>query len=75
MEQGNNTGTVVARLQSFHAADPEERLMDAFVRQIEDPLKPRTDNGCFRANPILLLLAAVAVVVGGTFLFFSLARL
>jgi hypothetical protein len=74
MEQGNNTGTVVARLRSFHAADQEERLMDAFVRRIEDPLKPRTDKGSFRANPILLLLAAVAVVAWGTFLFFSLAQ-
>jgi hypothetical protein len=75
MEQGNNTGTVVARLRSFHAADREERFMDAFVRRIEDPLKPRTDEGSFRANPILLLLAAVAVVAGGTFLFFSRAQL
>ena len=75
MEQGNNTGTVVARLQSFHAADREERLMAAFVRQIEDPLKPRTDKGGFRANPILLFLAALAVVAGGTFLFFGLAQL
>jgi hypothetical protein len=75
MEQGNNTGTVVARLRSFHAANREERLMDAFVRRIEDPVKPRTDKGSFRANPILLLLAALAAVAGGTFLFFSLAQL
>ena len=75
MEQGNNTGTVVARLRSLHAADREERFMDAFARRIEDPLKPRTGKGSFRANPILLLLAALAVVAGGTFLFFSLAQL
>jgi hypothetical protein len=75
MEQGNNTGTVVARLRSFHVADREERLIDAFVRRIEDPLKPRTDKGSFRTNTILLLLAALAVVAGGTFLFFSLAQL
>ena len=48
--------------------------MDAFVHRIEDPLRPRTDKGSLRANPILLLLAALAVVAGGTFLFFSLAR-
>ena len=75
MEPGNNTGIVVARLRSFHAADREERLMDAFVRRIEDPVKPRTDKGSFRANPILLLLVALAAVAGGTFLFFSLAQL
>jgi hypothetical protein len=75
MEQGKNTGTVVTRLRSFHGADREERLMDAFVRRIEDPLKPRTDKGSFRANPTLLLLAALAMLAGGTFLFFSLAQL
>ena len=52
-----------------------ERLTDAFVRRIEDPLKPRTDKGSIRTNTILLLLAALAVVAGSTFLFFSLAQL
>jgi len=75
MEPRNNTGTVVVRLRSFHAADREDRLMDAFVCRIEDPVKPRTDKGSFRANPILLLLAALAAVAGGTFLVFSLAQL
>lgn len=65
----------VARLRSFHAKDQEERLVDALRRWIEDPIKPKTDKGTLRINPILVLLAAMAVVTGGTFLFFSLVQL
>ena len=66
---------IVARLRSFHAKHQEERFVDALRRWIEDPLKPMTDKGNLRINPILALLAAMAALTGGTFLFFSLIHL
>ena len=63
-----------ARLRSFHVGDQEERFGDALRRWIEDPVKPKTDKGSLRVNPILLLLTAMAVLAGGTFLFFSLVQ-
>ena len=44
-------------------------------RRIEDPVKPKTDKGNLRINPILVLLTAMAVLAGGTFLVFSLVQL
>lgn len=64
-----------ARLRSFHAKDQEERLVGALRRRIEDPVKPKTDKGNLRINPILILLTAMAVLAGGTFLVFSLVQL
>jgi hypothetical protein len=64
-----------ARLHSLHAKGQEERLLGALRRWIADPVKPRTDRGNLRVNPILVLLTAMAVLAGGTFLFFSMVRL
>lgn len=64
-----------ARLRSFHANDQEERLGSALRRWIEDPVKPKTDKGNLRVNPILVLLTVMAVLAGGTFLMFSLVQL
>ena len=65
-----------ARLRSFHCkGNGEERLGGALRRWIEDPIKPKTDKGNLRINPILVLLTAMAVLAGGTFLFFSLVQL
>jgi hypothetical protein len=66
---------IVARLRSFCAKDQEEWLVGALRRWIEDPVKPKTDKGNLRINPILVLLTAMAVLAGGTFLFFSLVQL
>jgi hypothetical protein len=66
---------IVARLRSFHAEDQEERLVSVLRRWIEDPIMPKTDKGTLRINPILVLLTAMAVLAGGTFLFFSLVQL
>jgi hypothetical protein len=63
------------RLRSFHSGNGEEPLGDALRRWIEDPVKPKTDKGNLRINPILVLLTAMAVLAGGTFLFFSLVQL
>jgi hypothetical protein len=65
----------VARLRSFCAKGQEEWLVGALRRWIEDPVKPKTDKGNLRINPILVLLTAMAVLAGGTFLFFSLVQL
>ena len=64
-----------ARVRSLHAKDQEERLVGALRRWIADPVKPKTDKGNLRVNPILILLAATAALTGGTFLFFSLIHL
>ena len=63
------------RLQNLHAADREAWLGDAFLRWIEDPLKPRSDSGKLRPNRILLVLSALAILAAGTFLFFSVVQL
>ena len=65
----------VSRLRSFHAKDQENRLAAALRHWIEDPVKPKTDEGKLRVNPILVLLTAMAVLTLGTFLFFSLVQL
>jgi len=59
------------RLSIFLAEDPEHRLWAHITRRLEDPLKPRTNNGGLRANPLLLILSSVALVSVGIFLFFS----
>ena len=65
---------VVSSLRSFHAADRQERLGDRLRRWAEDPIKPKTDKGNLRINPILVLLALIALLTAGTFLFFSLVQ-
>jgi len=62
------------RLIDFHMRNPKERLGDALLMWVEDPLKPRDEHGRFRVNPILLLLAIVFALVFGTFLFFSVVQ-
>jgi hypothetical protein len=64
----------VGRLRTFHPENGEERFGLALRRWIEDPIKP-TDKGNLRINPILVLLTGMAVLAGGTFLFFSLVQL
>jgi len=66
---------VVVRLRNFHAVDQQERIGKALLHWIGDPLRPKTDKGNLRINPILVLLAAMALLAGGTFLFFSLVQL
>lgn len=74
MKQVEDISAVVERLRSFHAANNAERFHDSLLRSIEDPLKPKTDAGRLRINPILVLLASLAVMGAGTFLFFSLVQ-
>lgn len=65
----------IARLREFHAMDRREQLGEGLRRMIEDPLKPKTNKGNLRINPILVLLAVMALLAGATFLVFSLVQL
>ena len=75
MKENPQVDRMRERLREFHMQDPEERLFASLLRQIEDPLKPRTENGRVRLNPILLLLALILVLAAVTFLFFSVGGL
>jgi hypothetical protein len=75
MKQHTQTERMRERLREFYARDPEARLFATLLRQIEDPLKPRSENGRFRLNPILILLAVIVALAAGTFLFFSFGSL
>ena len=59
------------RLTKFLAQDPEDRLSGHIIRRFEHPLEPRTRDGQFRINPLLLILSAVALIGVGIFFFFS----
>jgi hypothetical protein len=63
------------RLENYLSQEREETLTSALRRLIEDPLRPRTKNGGFRLNPILLLLIVLTALSAGTFLYFSLGGL
>ena len=65
----------VARWRSFHSGNGGETLANALWRCIEDPVKPKTDKGHLRINPIMVVLTAMAILTGATFLFFSLVQL
>ena len=74
MQQDADISAVLERLRSFHTANNAEGLRDSLLRWIEDPLKPQTATGTLRVNPILLLLASLAVICACTFLFFGLVQ-
>jgi hypothetical protein len=59
------------KLRSYLAQKAEDTLFASLRRWTEDPLMPRSENGSFRLNPILLLLAVLAGFSAGTFLYFS----
>lgn len=59
------------RVGTYFACEPDERLLASLRRSLEDPLKPRTKNGGFRINPILLLLIVLGAFSVSTFLYLS----
>jgi hypothetical protein len=71
MKANTQLGEMRDRLIDCYMQNPKERFCDALLRLVEDPLKPRDEQGRFRANPILLLLALVLALDVGTFLLFS----
>ena len=60
-----------ARFSTFLREHPEESFSGNFAKAVQDPLKPLTENGRLRTNPILLILATIMLFVVGFFLFFS----
>lgn len=75
MKNGEHITALVMRLEKYQGKGREERLAHTWRRWMEDPLKPQTDTGSLRINPVLVLLAVLALLAGGTFLFFSLFQL
>ena len=49
------------RLRKFLTEDPEDRLRGHIIRRLADPLKPRTSDGRFRVNPLLLILGPIVL--------------
>jgi hypothetical protein len=59
------------RLRGYVAREREGTILAPLRHCTEDPLKPRTENGSFHLNPMLLLLAVLATFSAGAFLYFS----
>ena len=74
MKRNPQIETMRERLESYFAQEREDTILASLQHWTEDPLKPRTENGSFRLNPILLLLAGLATFSAGAFLFFSLGH-
>jgi len=75
VEKEEHIAAVVARLRRFREADPHHGFRNVALHFVQDPIKPRGDRGKIRINPILVLLAAVFLLAGSTFLLFSLLQL
>lgn len=71
MKRSPQIETMRERLQSYLAQEREDSTLASLRHWTEDPLKSRTENGGFRLNPILLLLAVLITFSVGAFLFFS----
>jgi hypothetical protein len=71
MKRNPQIETMRERLESYFAQEREDTILASLPHWTEDPLKPRMENGSFRLNPILLLLAGLATFSAGGFLFFS----
>ena len=75
MKKDEQVSAMVKRLRELRAADCGERIRDSVLRWIQDPLQPKTKEGKLRVNPMLVLLAAIALMATGTCAFFSLVQL
>lgn len=75
MKKDAQTTRMCQRLRELNAQEPEEHIVKCILRRVEDPLKPRSENGRFRLNPFLLLLGVIAVLAISAFFYFSLGEL
>jgi len=74
MKANAQLGEMHDRLIDCYMQNPKRRFSDALLRLVEDPLKPRDEDGRLRVNPILLLLAIVFALAFGMFLVFSMVQ-
>jgi hypothetical protein len=58
-------------LRQAYAGDPEGSLLWQLARRVEDPVMPKNEKGKRRLHPLLRMLAALALVVAGTFFYFG----
>jgi hypothetical protein len=70
-EKQSDIVTMHERLSKFLTEDPEDCLWGHTTKALGDPLRPRTKDGHFRINPLLLILGSVALLGIGIFLFFN----
>jgi hypothetical protein len=75
MKTNAQLGQMHDRLIDCYTQNPKERFWGALLSLVEDPLKPRDEDGRFRVNPILFLLALILGLALGTFLLFSFVQL
>ena len=71
MKRNPQIETMRERLQSYFAQERGDTILASLQHWTEDPLKPRTEKGGFRLNPILLLLAVLITFSACSFLLFS----
>lgn len=71
MKANAQLGKMHDRLIESYMQNPKERFCDGLLRLVEDPLRPRDEDGRFRVNPILPLLVLVLALALGTFLILS----
>jgi hypothetical protein len=74
MKANIQLGEMHDRLIHFHMQNPKERIGNVLLMWVEDPLKPRDEQGRLRVNPILLFLAIVFALVFGIFVVFSVVQ-
>jgi hypothetical protein len=74
VKREEHIAAVVGRVRRFRDGEPHQGFRNLVLRSIEDPLKPRGEKGNVRINPILVLLAAMFVLAGSTFLLFNLLQ-
>jgi hypothetical protein len=74
MKTDKHIWVLIERLRSFYVADRAESVRPILLCWVEDPLKPKTEAGRLRINPLMLLLASLAVLATATFMFFSVVQ-
>ena len=74
MNPGIGTKEMRDRLAIYVEQDPQQSLAAMLLRLLRDPIRPRTDDGGFRINPIFLLLTLLAAFSFVSFLYFSLVH-
>jgi cytoskeletal protein RodZ len=70
-EQQGEKDLMMQRLRERFAQDQESEIVPRLMRWFADPLKPEDENGRFRPNPAVLLVAVVGMIAVGAFFYFG----